>query len=69
MIEIIEGLPKKVVGIAVKGRVTIEDCRDVLMPAMKKSLQRLHAAISDLSAQRSERMASRTKGRCFKDLG
>jgi stage II sporulation SpoAA-like protein len=40
MIEIIEGLPKKVVGIAVKGRVTVEDCRDVLMPAMKKSLQR-----------------------------
>jgi hypothetical protein len=40
MIEIIEGLPKKVVGIAVKGRVTKEDCRDVLMPAMKKSLQR-----------------------------
>jgi hypothetical protein len=40
MIEIIEGLPKKVVGIAVKGRVTIEDCRDVLMPAMKQSLKR-----------------------------
>jgi hypothetical protein len=40
MIEIIEGLPKKVVGIAVKGRVTMEDCRDVLMPAMKRSLQR-----------------------------
>jgi hypothetical protein len=40
MIEIIEGLPKKVVGIAVKGRVTREDCRDVLLPAMKKSLQR-----------------------------
>jgi hypothetical protein len=40
MIEIIEGLPKKVVGIAVKGRVTVEDCRDVLMPAMKESLKR-----------------------------
>jgi stage II sporulation SpoAA-like protein len=40
VIEIIEGLPKKVVGIAVKGRVTVEDCRDVLMPAMKRSLQR-----------------------------
>jgi hypothetical protein len=40
MIEIIEGLPKKVVGIVVKGRVTKEDCRDVLMPAMKKSLKR-----------------------------
>ncbi len=40
MIEIIEGLPKKVVGIAVKGRVTVEDCRDVLLPAMKRSLKR-----------------------------
>ena len=40
MIEIIEGLPQKVVGITVKGRMTKEDCRDVLMPAMKKSLQR-----------------------------
>ena len=40
MIEIIEGLPRKVVGIAVKGRVTMQDCRDVLMPAMKKSLKR-----------------------------
>jgi stage II sporulation SpoAA-like protein len=40
MIEIIEGLPQKVVGISVKGRVTMEDCRDVLLPAMKKSLKR-----------------------------
>jgi hypothetical protein len=40
MIEIIEGLPKKVVGIVVTGRVTTEECRDILMPAMKKSLQR-----------------------------
>ena len=40
MIEIIKGLPKNVVGIAVKGRVTKKDCYDVLMPAMKKSLQR-----------------------------
>jgi hypothetical protein len=40
VIEIIEGLPKKVVGIVVRGRVTVEDCREVLMPAMKKSLKR-----------------------------
>src|ERR1700732_2456938 len=40
MIEIIEGLPTNVVGIAVKGRVTMQDCRDVLMPAMERSLKR-----------------------------
>jgi stage II sporulation SpoAA-like protein len=40
MIEIIEGLPNNVVGIAVKGRVTKKDCYDVLMPAMEKSLKR-----------------------------
>jgi stage II sporulation SpoAA-like protein len=40
MIEIIEGLPRNVVGIAVKGRVTMQDCRDVLMPAMERSLKR-----------------------------
>jgi SpoIIAA-like len=40
MIEIIEGLPRNVVGIAVKGRVTMQDCRDVLVPAMEKSLKR-----------------------------
>jgi hypothetical protein len=39
MIEIIEGFPRNVVGIAVKGRVTMQDCRDVLMPAMEKSLK------------------------------
>ena len=40
MIEIIKGLPKNVVGIAVEGRVTQKDCQDVLMPAIRKSLKR-----------------------------
>ena len=40
MIEIIKGLPKNVVGIAVEGRVTEKDCQDVLMPAIRKSLKR-----------------------------
>jgi SpoIIAA-like len=39
MIEIIEGLPNNVVGIAVTGRVTKKDCYDVLMPAMENSLK------------------------------
>jgi hypothetical protein len=40
MLELIEGLPRNVVGIVATGRVTMQDCRDVLMPAMKKSLKR-----------------------------
>jgi SpoIIAA-like len=40
MLEIIEGLPKNVVGIAAKGRVTMQDCQDVLIPAIKKSRKR-----------------------------
>jgi len=40
MIEIIEGLPNNIVGIAVNGRVTKKDCYDVLMPAMEKKLKR-----------------------------
>jgi hypothetical protein len=40
MLELIEGLPKNVVGIAASGRVTMQDCRDVLMPAIEKSLRR-----------------------------
>ena len=40
MIEIIEGLPNNVVGIAVTGRVTKKDCYDVLIPAMEDSLKR-----------------------------
>jgi hypothetical protein len=39
MIEIIEGLPRNVVGIAVKGRVTMQDCRDVLIPVMERRLK------------------------------
>ena len=39
MIEIIKGLPKNVVGIAVTGRVTKKECYDVLMPAMENSLK------------------------------
>ena len=39
MIEIIAGLPKNVVGISVKGRLTMQDCRAVLMPAMRRSLK------------------------------
>jgi hypothetical protein len=40
MIEIVEGLPGKVVGFAVSGRLTIADCREVLIPAVEKSLRR-----------------------------
>jgi len=40
VIEIIKGLPRNVVGIAVKGRVTMRDCREVLIPAMEKRLKR-----------------------------
>jgi hypothetical protein len=44
MLELIEGLPKNVVGIVAKGRVTLQDCRDVLMPAIRQSRKR-HAKI------------------------
>jgi hypothetical protein len=37
MLELIEGLPKNVVGIAASGRVTMQDCRDVLLPAIERS--------------------------------
>jgi hypothetical protein len=40
MLEIVEGLPRNVVGFAVSGRLTMEDCREVLMPAVEKSLKR-----------------------------
>jgi hypothetical protein len=40
MIDIIEGFPGNVVGIVVKGRVTLQDCREVLTPAIEKSLRR-----------------------------
>jgi hypothetical protein len=39
MIELIEGLPRNVVGIAVRGRVTKEECGAVLAPAIQKSLR------------------------------
>src|ERR1700759_4706242 len=40
MLELLEGLPGNVVGIAVSGRLTLQDCQDVLVPAMHKSLKR-----------------------------
>jgi hypothetical protein len=40
MIEIVEGLPRNIVGFAVSGRLTMEDCSEVLVPAVKKSLKR-----------------------------
>ncbi len=39
MIELIEGLPKNVVGISVRGRVTRQECHDVLTPAVEQSLK------------------------------
>ena len=40
MLELIDGLPGNVVGIAVSGRLTMQDCQDVLVPAIEKSLKR-----------------------------
>jgi hypothetical protein len=40
MIELIEGLPKNVVGIVATGRVTMQDCLDVLVPAIKRCRKR-----------------------------
>jgi hypothetical protein len=40
MLELIEGLPKNVVGIAATGRVTMRDCQEVLVPAIKRSRRR-----------------------------
>ena len=40
MIEIVDGLPQNVVGFAVSGRLTMDDCREVLVPAVEKSLKR-----------------------------
>ena len=39
MIDLIEDLPRNVVGIAVRGRVTKEECRQVLAPAIERSLR------------------------------
>ena len=40
MLELIDGLPGNIVGIAVSGRLTMQDCQDVLVPAMQRSLKR-----------------------------
>ena len=40
MMQVVEGLPDNVVGIAAKGRVTNEDCNKVLKPLMETSLKR-----------------------------
>ena len=42
MIEIVEGLPDNVLGIVVKGRVTKQDCSDVLLPALEKAREWHH---------------------------
>src|SRR6201982_1811201 len=40
MLELIDGLPGNIVGIAVSGRLTMQDCQDILVPAIQKSLRR-----------------------------
>jgi SpoIIAA-like len=40
MLELIEGLPRNVVGIVASGKVTMQDCQDVLLPAMNRSRKR-----------------------------
>jgi hypothetical protein len=40
MLELIGGLPGNIIGITVSGRLTMQDCREVLVPAMEKSLKR-----------------------------
>ena len=40
MLEVIKGLPDNVVAITVTGRVTNEECDNVLRPAMERSLRR-----------------------------
>ena len=40
MIQIIKGLPDNVVGIVAKGRVTNEDCKKMIKPAVEQSLKR-----------------------------
>ncbi|HUC09059.1 MAG TPA: STAS/SEC14 domain-containing protein, partial [Stellaceae bacterium] len=39
MIDLIDDLPRNVVGISVKGRVTRDECREVLAPAIARSLR------------------------------
>jgi hypothetical protein len=40
MLELIDGLPGNIVGVAASGRVTMRDCQNVLVPAIKKSRKR-----------------------------
>jgi hypothetical protein len=40
MLELIEGLPTNVVGIVARGKVTMQDCHDVLVPAIQHSRKR-----------------------------
>ena len=40
MIELIKELPDNVIGIVARGRVTNQECDDILRPAMEKSLRR-----------------------------
>ena len=40
MLELIEGLPKNIVGIVATGKVTLADCENVLVPAIKQSRKR-----------------------------
>ena len=40
MLEIVKGLPDYVIGIVAKGRVTKEECENVLRPALESSLKR-----------------------------
>lgn len=39
MIELIDDLPRNVVGISVRGRVTKDECREILAPAIARSLR------------------------------
>ena len=39
MIELIEDLPRNVVGISVRGRVTKRECHEILTPAVRESLK------------------------------
>jgi hypothetical protein len=42
MIELVEGLPDNVVGIIAKGRITKNDCADILLPAIDRALEWHH---------------------------
>ena len=62
MIELIDDLPRNVVGISVTGRVTQDECRDILVPAITKSerwrdndpsLLRARLAVSGIGVGRS----------------